>query len=85
MLSSLLQSRKFWLSVVSLAGVLLAHYSGLPAEVQAAIVAVFSTLVLAIAHEDNGRQITVDADTLAELLGDATLADEPDNAERAGK
>lgn len=85
MISALLASRKFWLSLVSLAAVLLAHYSGLPVEVQASIVAVFSTLVLAIAHEDNGRKVTVDADTLADLLGEFAVSEDPDNSEHAAQ
>lgn len=55
-ITSLLKSRKVALAVVGLASVLLAHYSGLPAEVQGAIVALFGAVILGIAHEDSGEK-----------------------------
>ena len=53
---SLFKSRKVALAVVGLASVLLAHYSGLPTDVQAAIVALFAAVILGVAHEDAGEK-----------------------------
>lgn len=48
----LVRSRKFWVAVLSLGGVLLAEYSGLPTHVQAAIVGVGAALIASIMGED---------------------------------
>jgi hypothetical protein len=55
-IKSLLKSRKVALAVVGLASVLLAHYSGLPSDVQAAIVALFGAVILGIAAEDSAEK-----------------------------
>jgi hypothetical protein len=55
-LKSLLRSRKVAVAVIGLLAVLLAHYSNLPAEVQAAIVALAGAVILGIAHEDHGEK-----------------------------
>lgn len=57
-------SRKTWWAILSLAAVLLAHYSGLPTEVQAGIIAVGIAMIGSIAWEDSaekGRPTTVTA------------------------
>ncbi len=61
MVVRLANSRKFWLSLVSLISVLLAHYTGLPVEVQQAIVAVFGVLVASIAFEDAANGVRRDS------------------------
>lgn len=48
----MLYSRKVWVSILALCGVLLAHYSGLPIEVQGSILAVGVALIGSIAWED---------------------------------
>jgi hypothetical protein len=55
-LQSLIHSRKVALAVVGLIGVLLAHYSGLPNDVQASIVALIAAVILGIAVEDHGTK-----------------------------
>lgn len=55
---SLVQSRKFWLTVISLASAVAAYLHGSIAAPQLSdiIVASVSVLVLAIAHEDHGAK-----------------------------
>ena len=55
-LLSLLKSRKVALAIVGIAGVLLAHYSGLPSDVQLSIVGLLGAVILGIAHEDSGAK-----------------------------
>lgn len=49
-------SRKTWWALLSLVGVLLAHYSGLPTEVQASILALGVAMIGSIAWEDSAEK-----------------------------
>lgn len=66
----ILLSRKTWWAVLSLVGVLLAHYSGLPTEVQASILALGVAMIGSIAWEDSaakGASVMVQADRVGEV------------------
>jgi hypothetical protein len=54
-IQSLLKSRKVALAVVGVVAVALAEFSGLSTEFQAAIITLFSAVILGIAHEDAGK------------------------------
>jgi hypothetical protein len=76
-LKSLLRSRKVALAVVGVAAVLLAEYSGLSTELQAAIITLFTAVILGIAHEDAGEKAG-QAAIVRERLNYYVAGDRPD-------
>jgi hypothetical protein len=63
-------SRKTWWALLALGATLLAHYSGLPAQVQASIIAVGVAMIGSIAWEDAAEK---SAATTVTAGGDASV------------
>jgi hypothetical protein len=56
-MSSLLKSRKFWLSVFGIVQVVVLHYFNVPDEIWQSIAALVAVLIGSIALEDAGRNV----------------------------
>lgn len=70
----MLYSRKTWWAILTLVGVLLAHYSNLPNEVIGSILAVGAAMIGSIAWEDAAEK---SAPTNIAAGGDATVTTNP--------